>query len=156
MSRLQDPNCMPTIQNFLALCALGYYDGCEFHRSIPSFIIQTGDPQNNGKSLGTPIYGAPFEDEIRPSLRHNVRGIVSMANAGKPNTNGTQFFITFAKHSHLDGKNTVFGRVIDGAEEGGTLERLESIKVDKKSRPLEKIRILNITIHANPMATRTS
>ncbi|KAK6537741.1 Peptidyl-prolyl cis-trans isomerase cyp10 [Orbilia ellipsospora] len=144
-----------TAENFLALCASGYYDGCIFHRSIPSFILQTGDPSPNpGKSLGTPIYGAPFEDEIRPSLRHASRGIVSMANSGKPNTNGTQFFITYAKQTHLDGKNTVFGRVIDGGEEGGTLERFEKLDVDKKHRPVEKIRILHTTIHANPFAVR--
>ncbi|EPS43455.1 hypothetical protein H072_2562 [Dactylellina haptotyla CBS 200.50] len=144
-----------TTENFLALCASGYYDGCTFHRSIPSFILQTGDPSSNpGKSLGTPIYGAPFEDEIRPSLRHSSRGIVSMANSGKPNTNGTQFFITYAKHPHLDGKNTIFGKIIDGAEEGGTLEKFEKLQVDKKHRPLENIHVLNITIHANPLATR--
>ncbi|KAK6336572.1 Peptidyl-prolyl cis-trans isomerase cyp10 [Orbilia javanica] len=145
-----------TAENFLALCASGYYDGCVFHRSIPSFILQTGDPSptNPGKSLGTPIYGAPFEDEIRPSLRHNVRGVVSMANSGQPNTNGTQFFITYSKHAHLDGKNTVFGKVIDGAEEGGTLERFEKLAVDKKNRPVEKVHILKVTLHSNPLATQ--
>jgi len=119
-------------------------------------MIQTGDPSpvNPGKSLGISIFGSTFEDEIRPSLRHNSRGIVSMANAGRPNTNGTQFFITYGRHAHLDGKNTVFGKIIDGIEEGGTLDKLEKLDVDRKNRPLEKVYIQNVTIHANPLAVR--
>lgn len=77
-----------------------------------------------------------------------------MANSGKPNTNGTQFFITYAKHTHLDGKNTIFGKIIDGAEEGGTLDKFEKLLVDKKHRPLEKVHIRTVTVHANPLATR--
>jgi peptidyl-prolyl cis-trans isomerase-like 3 len=140
-----------TAYNFLALCATAYYNGSHFHRNIPAFIIQGGSPDPSGKGRdppGTSIYGHDFEDEIRPALRHNARGIVSMANKG-PGTNASQFFVTYAPASHLDGKNTVFGRVIEGQDT--TLDALEAVKVDKKNRPLEKAIIERVTIHANPL-----
>ena len=137
------------MQNFLALCASGYYDGSPFHRLIANFMIQTGAPPSQPKG-GESIWHEAFEDEFRPTLRHNARGIVSMANKG-PATNGSQFFICFDKASHLDGKNTVFGHVLgdDGLE---VLSRMEGIAVDKKNRPREEIRIDHITMHANPLA----
>lgn len=110
-------------------------------------MVQTGDPSGTGKG-GESIWGGSFEDEIRPALKHNSRGIVSMVSSG-PNTNRSQFFITYAKHSSLDGKYTVFGRVIYGFE---TLAKLEEVPVDKKNRPLEPIFISSTTIHANPFA----
>ena len=120
---------------------------------IPNFIVQAGSPASDPKSKSsTSIYDTPnqlFEDEIRPALRHNARGIVSMANKTSPNTNGSQFFITFAPAPHLDGKNTVFGKVLEGDE---VLDDLEKLEVDKKSRPKERVVINNITIHANPLA----
>jgi len=113
-------------------------------------MIQGGsdDPLGKGKG-GASIYGNDFEDEIRPTLRHNGRGIVSMANKG-PGTNGSQFFICYKAAPHLDGRNTVFGKVIAG--EDTTLDVMEACAVDKKSRPLEPIRIERVTIHANPLA----
>lgn len=151
-----------TAENFLALCASGAYDGTPFHRIIKDFMAQGGDtslsPRNTTETPivkgGTSIWGDYFDDEIKvPALRHSSRGMVSMANKG-PSTNGSQFFITLKEAAHLDGKNTVFGRVISGAEEGGTLERLEEVEVDKKYRAKsEKVIVERITIHANPMAT---
>ena len=96
-----------TCENFLGLCAAGYYNGTSFHRNIKGFIIQGGDPTSTGKG-GESIYGMPFEDEINENLRHDKRGVLSMANNG-PNKNTSQFFITYAKHSSLDSKFTVFG-----------------------------------------------
>ncbi|EDO64970.1 hypothetical protein GE21DRAFT_3518 [Neurospora crassa] len=143
-----------TAENFLALCASGYYNASPFHRMIPSFMVQTGAPANpsppeNPKG-GRSIYGPTFEDEIRPVLRHNERGIVSMANKG-PNTNGSQFFILFDKAPHLDGLNTVFGKLI-GDESLQTLAKLEGLEVDKKNRIKEEVRIERVTVHANPLA----
>ncbi|KAK9437534.1 cyclophilin-like peptidylprolyl cis- trans isomerase [Metarhizium brunneum] len=142
-------------KNFLALCASGYYDGSPFHRLIPKFILQTGAPAHPGPDDpkgGRSIWDAAFEDEIRPSLRHAQRGTVSMANRG-PGTNGSQFFVTLDKAPHLDGLNTVFGRVI-GDEAMATLARLEAEEVDRKARPLARgdVRIDRVTVHANPLA----
>ncbi|RPA86847.1 putative cyclophilin [Ascobolus immersus RN42] len=139
-----------TAENFLALCASGYYDNCVIHRNIKAFILQTGDPTNTGKG-GKSIYGEYFEDEINPALRHDKRGVVAMANKSKPNTNGSQFYITYAKAVHLDGKNTVFGKVIDGWD---TLDEIEKGEVDKKYRPLKgtEVKIERVTMHANPLA----
>lgn len=96
----------------------------------------------------TSIYGDAFEDEIRPTLRHNARGIVSMANKG-PGTNGSQFFILYKAAPHLDGHNSVFGKVIEGLD---VLDVLESIPTDGKNRPSERIAIETVTMHANPLA----
>jgi peptidyl-prolyl cis-trans isomerase-like 3 len=112
-------------------------------------MIQTGAPSSQPTG-GESIWHEPFEDEIRPTLRHNARGTVSMANKG-PGTNGSQFFICFDKAPHLDKKNTVFGHVL-GDESFATLSRMEGIEVDKKSRPKQEIRIEKITMHANPLA----
>jgi peptidyl-prolyl cis-trans isomerase-like 3 len=149
--RLSDEAMLTALaKNFLALCASGYYDGSLFHRLIPNFMIQTGAPPSQPKG-GQSIWEEPFEDEIRPTLRHNARGIVSMANKG-PATNGSQFFICLDKAPHLDGKNTVFGHVL-GDDSLATLTKLETVEVDKKNRPKEEIKIENITIHANPLAS---
>lgn len=137
-----------TAENFLALCASNYYDGCLFHRNIKGFMVQTGDPSGSGKG-GQSIWGKPYEDEIRSTLKFNARGMVAMANSG-PDSNKSQFFITYAKQPHLDGRYTIFGKVIDGADT--TLDAIERVPVNPKNRPLSEIKLINITIHANPIA----
>mmetsp|Transcript_22668 Transcript_22668/g.67515 ORF Transcript_22668/g.67515 Transcript_22668/m.67515 type:complete len:164 (-) Transcript_22668:331-822(-) len=140
-----------TCENFLALAASNYYDGTLFHRNIKGFMVQGGDPTGTGKG-GRSIYATPngkFPDELVETLKHTRRGIVSMANSG-PNTNGSQFFITYKAHTHLNGKYTVFGQVIDGQD---VLDRLEKIPVDAADRPRQDVKINKIIIHANPMAT---
>ncbi|ESK93968.1 peptidylprolyl isomerase -like 3 [Moniliophthora roreri MCA 2997] len=135
-------------ENFLALCASNYYDGCLFHRNIKGFMIQTGDPSGSGKG-GQSIWGGSFADEIRSTLKFNARGVVAMANSG-PDTNKSQFFITYSKQTHLDGKYTIFGKVIDGAD--STLDVMERVPVNNKNRPTSEVKLTHITIHANPIA----
>lgn len=100
-----------TVENFVNLARSGFYDSTTFHRVIPGFMAQGGDPTGSGS--GGPGY--QFRDEIDPTLRHSGPGMLSMANAG-PGTNGSQFFITFGPTPHLDGRHTVFGRVTEGLE----------------------------------------
>ena len=107
-----------TVSNFVNLAGRGYYDGLMFHRVIESFMIQGGCPEGTG--MGGPGYN--FEDECTPELKHDTPGILSMANAG-PGTNGSQFFITHVETSWLDGKHTVFGKVIEGMENVDKIKR---------------------------------
>ncbi len=104
----QVPN---TVNNFVVLAGLGFYDNTTFHRVIADFMAQAGDPTGTGR--GGPGYR--FADEFVPTLTHDGPGVLSMANAG-PNTNGSQFFITFVATPWLDGKHTIFGKVIEGEE----------------------------------------
>lgn len=109
-----------TVNNFVFLALHRYYDGIVFHRVLDGFMAQTGDPTGTG--TGGPGYR--FEDEIVPALRHDARGVLSMANAG-PGTNGSQFFITFVETPWLDGNHTVFGRVLSGDEVLDDLTRID-------------------------------
>ncbi|MBE9473831.1 MAG: peptidylprolyl isomerase [Chloroflexi bacterium] len=116
-----------TVNNFVFLAQEGYYDGVTFHRVINDFVIQGGDPTGTG--AGGPGY--KFEDELQDNpLKHETK-VISMANAG-PNTNGSQFFITHSPQPHLDGKHTVFGKVVSGADvvdslrQGDRMEKVET------------------------------
>ncbi|MBW7881625.1 MAG: peptidylprolyl isomerase [Caldilineaceae bacterium] len=100
-----------TVNNFVFLAREGFYDGVSFHRVIDDFVVQGGDPTGTGR--GGPGYR--FEDEVRNNPLKHETGVISMANAG-PNTNGSQFFITHSPQAHLDGKHTVFGKVINGMD----------------------------------------
>ena len=100
-----------TVNNFVFLAREGFYDGVTFHRVIPDFMIQGGDPTGTGR--GGPGYR--FEDELQDNPLKHETGVISMANAG-PDTNGSQFFITHSPQPHLNGRHTVFGRVVGGQD----------------------------------------
>ncbi len=120
---LFDEQAPKTVENFEKLAADGFYDGLTFHRVIEDFMIQGGCPEGTG--TGGPGY--TFEDEFHPDLKHDSAGILSMANAG-PNTNGSQFFITHVATPWLDGKHSVFGKVIEGQEVVDSIEQGDSME----------------------------
>ena len=127
-----------TVANFIELAEKGFYRGMAFHRVINGFMAQGGCPYSKRGAMGMPGTGGPgytFDNETRPNLKHNGRGILSMANAG-PDTNGSQFFLCFQPAPWLDGKHTVFGKVIQGIE---VLDALEAIGT-QSGRPREEVR----------------
>ena len=126
-----------TVNNFVFLAREGYYDNTTFHRVIPDFMAQGGDPSGTGS--GGPGY--TIQDEFDPTLRHDGAGILSMANIGRPNTGGGQFFITFAPTTWLDDKHTVFGRVTEG------MDVVSSIRIrDPQSDPNPGTALHSVTI----------
>ncbi|KAF9451182.1 cyclophilin-like protein [Macrolepiota fuliginosa MF-IS2] len=137
-----------TCRNFLALAMEGYYDNVIFHRVVPGFLVQTGDKTGTGAG-GESFYGDPFEDEIHPRLRFAHRGLVAMANNGTRNSNDSQFFITLDRADELQGKHTLFGRVM-----GDTVYNVMKIgetEIDKKTeRPIYPPKIQTIRIIDNP------
>lgn len=139
-------NVVPkTCENFVGLCRKGYYDGTKFHRSIRNFILQGGDPTGTGKG-GSSLWGKPFKDEFKPNLVHQGRGVLSMANEG-PNTNGSQFFVTYRSCRHLDGKHTVFGKVVGGLD---ALSAIEAVETDNKDRPVEDVLVNRAVVFVDP------
>lgn len=132
-----------TVANFVKLAESGFYNGVKFHRVIPGFMIQGGDPLTKDDSKkdawGTGGPGYQFADEISANNK-NSYGTISMANSG-PNTNGSQFFINVADNNFLDPKHTVFGKVIDGME---VVEMISKVDTDANDRPLEEVVILSI------------
>ena len=114
-----------------------FFDDLTFHRVIPGFMVQSGCPRGDGR--GGPGY--VFDDELLPGLLHDREGIMAMVNAG-PNTNGSQFYITDAPAPHLDGKNTVFGRVVDGL---AVVQRIARVPRDENDRPQTPVKIVSVT-----------
>ncbi len=134
------PDVAPkTCENFLKLAQKNYYNGTIFHRIIPSFMIQGGDPTGTGAG-GESIWGKSFEDECTNALKFDKAGYLAMANRG-PNTNGSQFFITTANTSWLNMKHTIFGQVTSGYD---VVKKIEG-KGSQSGKPSEKIEILSIT-----------
>jgi len=127
-----------TVGNFKKLVNDGFYDGIIFHRVIDGFIIQGGCPHGNGR--GGPGY--TISDEFHPDLKHDQKGILSMANAG-PNTGGSQFFITVAPTPWLNNHHSVFGKVIEGYE---VVDKISKVQRDRNDKPLQDITINNIKI----------
>lgn len=125
-------------KNFAALADNGKYNNVAFHRIIKGFMIQGGDYTRGDGTGGKSIWGKKFEDEISPSLSHNRSGILSMANSG-PKTNGSQFFITLAPCTHLDGKHTIFGQVTQGLD---VIETIGTVKTGELDRPVNEIKII--------------
>ncbi|XP_040014042.1 spliceosome-associated protein CWC27 homolog [Xiphias gladius] len=129
-------------RNFVQLCMEGYYDGTVFHRVVPDFIVQGGDPTGTG-SGGESIYGRPFKDEFHSRLRFNRRGLVAMANAG-PHDNGSQFFFTLGRADELNNKHTIFAKVT--GDTVYNMLRLAEVECDGEERPLNphKIKIAEV------------
>ena len=138
------PDIAPeTVKNFVSLVDKGFYDGIIFHRVIPGFMIQGGDPQGTG--MGGPGYSIKGEftaNGFRNDLKHE-RGVISMARTANPNSAGSQFFIMHQDAPHLDGQYASFGRVIKGMEE---VDRIANVKRDYRDKPLEDQRMKKVTV----------
>ncbi|KAL0477588.1 peptidyl-prolyl cis-trans isomerase, partial [Acrasis kona] len=130
-----------TCDNFLMLCERGSYNNTQFHRLIKGFMVQGGQTKN-----GLSAFGAPFEDEIVEGLTHSSRGILSMANNGV-NTNQCQFFISFVPCPHLDGKYSIFGKVVGGLD---VLDEIEKIKTIGTDQPTNDLVINKVIVYHNP------
>ena len=134
-----------TVENFSGLAKKGYYNGVIFHRVIPNFMIQGGDPTGTGRG-GESLWGKKFNDEFVPALKHSEPGMLSMANAG-PNTNGSQFFITVIPTPWLDGKHTIFGKVINGMDVVYAISKVQTGAMDK---PVKDVIIEEVNLEKRP------
>ncbi|XP_004270793.1 spliceosome-associated protein CWC27 homolog isoform X1 [Orcinus orca] len=133
-------------RNFIQLCLEAYYDNTIFHRVVPGFIVQGGDPTGTGTG-GESIYGAPFKDEFHSRLRFNRRGLVAMANAG-PHDNGSQFFFTLGRADELNNKHTIFGKIT--GDTVYNMLRLTEVDIDDEERPRNPHKIKCCEVLFNP------
>lgn len=137
------PDIAPnTVKNFISLVKKGFYDGVIFHRVIPGFMIQGGDPEGTG--MGGPGYSIKGEfsgNGFSNQLKHD-KGVISMARSARPDSAGSQFFIMVERAPHLDGQYAAFGKVIEGIEEA---DRIVSVKRDYNDRPREDQRMKKVT-----------
>ena len=127
-----------TVENFVTLAKKGFYDGIIFHRVIPGFMVQTGDPTGTG--TGGPGY--EFADEFSPKLHHDQPGVLSMANSG-PNTNGSQFFITEAPTPWLDNRHSIFGKVTQGMD---IVTKIVNTPRDSNDKPFVPVPMKKVTV----------
>ena len=133
-----------TVTNFVALASKGYYDGLIFHRVIPGFMIQGGDPTGTG--MGGPGYtikGEFARNGYRENTLRHTRGVISMARSGMPNSAGSQFFIMHADAPHLDGSYAAFGKVTEGVE---TVDEIASVRTDRQDRPTTEQKMRKVTV----------
>lgn len=141
------PDIAPnTVKNFISLANKGFYDGIIFHRVIPGFMIQGGDPQ--GVGMGGPGYSIKGEfkaNGFANNLKHE-KGVISMARSMSPNSAGSQFFIMVADSPHLDGQYAAFGKVTEGIE---AADKIVSVKRNYSDKPLEDQRMKKVTIDTN-------
>ncbi|MFD3156955.1 peptidylprolyl isomerase [Haloimpatiens sp. FM7330] len=132
-----------TVRNFVSLVKKGFYDGLTFHRVIPGFMVQGGDPKGTG--VGGPGYSIKGEfssNDFKNDLKHE-RGVISMARSQMPDSAGSQFFIMVKEAPHLDGEYAAFGKVIEGMEE---VDRIVSAKRDENDKPLEAQKMKKVTV----------
>ncbi|WP_299088475.1 peptidylprolyl isomerase [uncultured Metabacillus sp.] len=138
------PNIAPnTVNNFISLAQSGFYDGVIFHRVIPGFMIQGGDPEGTG--IGGPDYSIKGEftsNGFENNLKHE-RGVISMARTQEPDSAGSQFFIMVADSSHLDGEYAAFGKVTEGMD---VVDQIVNVETDQQDKPLEEQKIKHIKV----------
>ena len=133
-----------TVASFVKLCQDGFYDGLGFHRVIPGFMIQGGDPQGTG--MGGPGYtikGEFAHNGFRQNNLRHTRGVLSMARSMMPNSAGSQFFIMHADAPHLDGEYAAFGKITDGMD---VVDAIASVRTGRQDRPVEEQRIRRMTV----------